>query len=458
MTEVIRPQPGPQTVFLSSPADIAVIGGAAGGGKTMALLLEPLRHIHNPRFSAVIFRRTFPQITQEGGLWEEAGNLYPQIGAVPRKSTLSWVFPSGATIRFAHLVHEKNKFDYQGAQIPLIEFDEATHFTADQFWYLLSRNRSMSGVKPYIRMSCNPDPESFVADLIEWWIDEDGYPIRERSGVLRWFKRLGTDLVWGDTREELLDPKNPAVQPKSFTFVPALLDDNKILEQVDPGYRARLMALDYVERMRLLFGNWRVKPSAGTLFNRDWIQIVDRVPETGTDCRYYDLAATIKTLKKTDPDYTASVLMRYAHPDFYIVDVQNLRAGPAEVENLVKRTIEEDFAAAREHDRYYRARWEIEPGSASMRESARWSRDLGGIDAYGDPVRLDKITRAKAFLSAAQNGRVKALQADWTNKWLDHMHNQPEIPHDDMWDATSGAFNQLMSSTITRPKLNVEIN
>lgn len=76
----IGPQKGPQEQFLSSPADIVIYGGAAGGGKSFALLLEGLRHISNPNFGAVIFRRNVNQITAEGGLWDTASEIYPYAG------------------------------------------------------------------------------------------------------------------------------------------------------------------------------------------------------------------------------------------------------------------------------------------------------------------------------------------------------------------------------------------
>ncbi|WP_234891282.1 terminase large subunit domain-containing protein [Sinorhizobium meliloti] len=182
---IIRPQPGPQTAFLVSPADIAIYGGSAGGGKTWALLMEPLRHIANPQFGAV-FRRSTVQVRNEGGLWDESEKLYPAIGASPKEHVLQWSFPSGASVSFAHLEHDKTVLNWQGSQIPLVCFDELTHFSAKQFWYMVSRNRSMSGVRPYIRATCNPDADSWVAELISWWIDQDtGLPIPERAGVLR---------------------------------------------------------------------------------------------------------------------------------------------------------------------------------------------------------------------------------------------------------------------------------
>jgi hypothetical protein len=185
--DLTRPQSGPQTAFLASPADIVVYGGAAGGGKSFGLLLEPLRHAQKPDFRAVVFRRTSPQITAGGGLWDTAAKVYPRLGADPNRSALKYRFPSGAEVAFRHLQHEETKHDYDGSQLALIGFDELTHFTATQFFYLLSRNRSTAGVRPYVRATCNPDAGSWVKPFIQWWIDPlTGYPIPERVGVLRW--------------------------------------------------------------------------------------------------------------------------------------------------------------------------------------------------------------------------------------------------------------------------------
>ena len=160
--QVIKPQVGYQQIALSSPADIVIGGAAAFVGKTFALLLDPLRHITNPNFGGVIFRRTSVQIRNEGGLWDTSVKLYPIVGGTPRESSLDWKFTSGAKLSFRHLEYEKNKYDWQGAQIPCIGFDELTHFSESMFFYLLSRNRSNCTVRPCVRATCNPDPESWV--------------------------------------------------------------------------------------------------------------------------------------------------------------------------------------------------------------------------------------------------------------------------------------------------------
>ncbi len=445
----IRPQPGPQTQFLATPADIAIYGGAAGGGKTFAELLEPLRHIHNPRFGAVIFRRTFPQIVSEGGLWDTSEEVYPLLGARSNQTARSWTFPSGATVAFSHMQYEKDRLSWQGSQIPLMEFDELCHFTEGQFWYLISRNRSTCGVRPYARGTCNPDPDSWVADFIAWWIGEDGYAIPERSGVLRWMVRVSDQVVWADSREELAQ-RYPDIPPKSVTFILSTLWDNKILMERDPGYLANLMSLPLVERERLLGdrqrgGNWKVRPAAGKVFSRGWFEIVEAAPAGGEDCRGWDFAATAKELKGDDPDYTAGVKVRRVNGVYYVLDCQAVQEGPAEVDRLFLNNSRQDGAAAAAAGARYRVRWEIEPGSAGIRESQRLVKLLDGLDARGVHPTGDKLTRARALAAQAEAGNVKLLRGPWNEAWLRHMHGQPDLPHDDIMDATALAYNELLA-------------
>jgi len=271
--QYIKPQSGYQEMALSSPADIVIGGGAAGVGKTFTLLLESLRNVNNKGFGGVIFRRTNPMIRAEGGLWDASEKLFSLIdGATPRRSQLEWSFTSGVKLKFSHLEYEKNIYDWQGSEIPLIGFDELTHFTKKMFFYLLSRNRSTSGVKPYVRATCNPDPDSWVREFIDWWIGEDGFPIPERQGVLRYFMVDNNNYIWGDSKEEVIEKgwhvleelcEKSGVAPdhfvKSLTFIGGSIYDNKELLKVDPGYLGNLNSQSEEEKSRLLMGNWNVK-------------------------------------------------------------------------------------------------------------------------------------------------------------------------------------------------------
>lgn len=284
--KTIKPQKGFQEQFLSSPADIVIGGGAAGVGKSYALLLEAMRHISNPGYSATIFRRTTKQVRTGGGLWDTSTNLYQYIEGIEMKdSILKHQFPSGATVNFSHLEHEKNIYDYQGAQIPFIGFDELTHFTAKMFFYLLSRNRSVCGVKPYIRATCNPEPLSWVARLLEWWIDQNtGFPIPERAGVIRYFTVYKNAYVWGNTAQEVID-QVPSYRNKSetmdsklkdliktLTFIPGKITDNQELLNVNPEYLANLLMQDEAERLKLLEGNWKVTVDGMEIFKYHKLQ------------------------------------------------------------------------------------------------------------------------------------------------------------------------------------------
>lgn len=298
---VIAPQKGYQTKVLTSKADIVIGGSGAGVGKTFSLLMDFLRGINNPKYGGVIFRRTTPQITNEGGLWdtsEDLFNLIPQSKSI--RTRLSWKFESGAKLKFSHLEYEKDKISYQGSQICMIGFDELTHFTESQFFYLLSRNRSTCGIRPFVRATCNPDSESWVANFIEWWICQDkhspmyGLPIPEREGVVRYFTRGKNNVfVWGDTPEEVVDNcpeiaevvmksgKDPKDLIKSLTFISGDIYENKQLIDQDPGYLASLLSLEEDLKNQLLGGNWKIKISDSNLF--------DYWAVSSLDSNFYDL-------------------------------------------------------------------------------------------------------------------------------------------------------------------------
>ena len=444
----ISAQPGPQTQFLQSPADIAIYGGAAGGGKTYALLLEPTRHLHNKNFGAVIFRRLIPSIKIEGGMWDESQGIYPQIGGSPLKGDLLWRWPNGVKITFAGIEYESDKYKYHGAQIALLQFDQLEEFTESMFFYMLSRNRSISGVKPYVRAGANPEP-GWLANFLDWWIEEDGFANLERAGVLRWFVRRGEQLHWGNSEEELVK-KFPEEYPKSVTFIPASVYDNKILLEKNPEYLSNLMALPPVDRARLLGdpkrgGNWKIKPEAGKVYNRSWYSYRGDLPDGGVDCLYWDLAATeadFKT-KGKGPSFTAAVNMRKVEAEYFIHHCYADQIGPAEVEKQFVELSHQMAAKALWSKTIFKVRWEQEPGSAGKRESRRLVQLLDGLDAKGLSVRAEKFVRGRAFASQSEARNVFLITAPWGEVWLDHMHNQPDTPFNDIHDATTGSYNVL---------------
>lgn len=434
---IIAPQPGPQTEFLSTPADFCIYGGAAGGGKSYGLLLEPLRHVNNPRFGAVIFRQSFTQITEEGALWDTAEEIYPYLGATSKKASLDWIFASGAKVGFAHLGGDSVKFKYQGAQIPLICFDELTHFSESSVFYLLSRNRSTCGVKPYIRATTNPDADSWIAEFIDWWIDEEGFPIPERSGVLRWWIRNAGEVIWASDPDWLRD-RFPTLKPKSFTFIRSTIHDNRILLDKDPDYLGNLQSLHPIDRARLLEGNWKIKNEAGKVFNRTWFEVVDHIPEGGQTVRFWDLAATERDVR-SNACYTAGVKLKRLGEDYFICDVIAEQVGPSGGDQLLLATAKQDGLDVW-------VRWELEGGSAGKRDEAHIKQLLRGFNAAGVKPLGDKVKRAKPLATDAFHGKVKVLRAPWTDQFLSWMHGFPEGVKD-ITDAASGAHAVLNTPT-----------
>ena len=439
-------QPGPQTLFGATPADIAIYGGAAGGGKSHAILIEPLRHYENSRFGAVCFRRTGAEITNVGGLWDKASNLYTQING--RARDLSWRFPSGAHVQFSGMEHDKDRFKWQGTELDLIEFDELTHFTAVQFWYVaLSRGRSTSGVKPYIRATCNPDPDSFVRPLIDWWIGDDGYAIPNRSGVVRAFIRHSDDqLEWFNSKKDAYAKygKGPEVRPLTLTFIHSLVTDNKILMAKNPEYYANLANLPLVDRERLLKGNWNIRPRPGNFYRREWFEILDAIPAGWSRViRFWDRAATKPSSGNPNPDWTRGLKI-YAYPNgtFLVANLVSAQETPGNVNKLIKNMATQDGYACLQM-------CQQDPGSAGKEEIENFHKLLAGHHTKSQTYSKDKQTRAKASSSGAEAGNIKVLRdANWNEVFFRELENFPEGAHDDIVDCLSGGYNELTGSPI----------
>ena len=434
-------------MFMASEADIVIYGGAAGGGKTYALLLEALRHKDVKHFGAVIFRKNYTQITAEGGLWDASEKIFSRVPDVEPKKTpkLHWKFKDGSKLTFAYLDREEDVKAWQGTEIAYIGFDELTHFSKRQFLYMLSRNRTTCGIKPYVRATCNPDADSWVAEFISWWINQDtGYPIPERSGMIRYMCVMDDVVRWGNSREELatecgIEPENC----KSVTFIASSLKDNKILMENDPGYLANLKALPLVDQERLLNGNWKIKAAAGLYFKRTQVgEMLEQLPNDIIKwARGWDLAATSED-EKGDPAYTAGVIIGKRKNGRYVVaDVINKRLSASEVRNLVKMTAQADKA------KYKRIteRLPQDPGQAGKEQAQSYVKMLAGFNVKVIPESGDKVTRAEPFAAQWQAGNVDVLIADWNEMYFNQLESFPESKFKDMVDASSNAFSEIES-------------
>lgn len=441
----ISPQAGPQTMFMASKADIVIYGGAAGGGKTHALLLEALRHKDVKGFGGIIFRKNYTQITAEGGLWDASHKLFSQVKNAESKKTpkLHWRFEGGGKLSFAHLEREEDLKSWQGTEIAYIAFDELTHFTKRQFLYMLSRNRTTCGVKPYVRATCNPDVDSWVADFISWWINQEtGYPIPERSGQVRYMCVLNDTIYWADNSEELTEKYDVSPEEcKTVTFIASRLEDNKILMESDPGYLANLKAMTEVDMERLLYGNWKIKASAGSFFKRTQIGefLVKAPDDLVAVCRAWDLAATDKD-ENDNAAYTAGVLMgKRKNGRFVILDVINQQLKAGDVRVLVSQTAMIDKV---KHPNV-RVRLPQDPGQAGKEQAQSYMTMLAGYDVVIKPESGDKATRAEPMAAQWQHGNFDIVVGEWNEEYFNQLESFPDSKFKDMVDASSSAFGEI---------------
>ena len=444
MVREIRPQKGPQEKFLATNADIAIYGGAAGGGKTHALLMGPLRHIFTQGYKAGIFRKNYNQITASGGLWDESLKMYSGISGAAsfRTPKFRWDFYNKGAVFFDYLYRNDDVLKWQGSQIAFIGFDELTHFSERQFFYMLSRNRSTCGVKPYVRATCNPDADSWVAEFISWWLDPDsGYPIPEHSGKIRYMARVEDEIVWADSSKGLTEQGIEKEKIKSVTFIASTLNDNKILLEKDPSYRANLENLPLVERERLLHGNWKIKPAAGMFFKRVQIgEILSTLPaDIISIVRAWDLAAT--DVKENDKAaFTAGVLMaKRANGRFLIVDVINQQLKAGDVRKLIRTTTELDNAKYG----YVRQRLPQDPGQSGKEQAQSYITMLSGYDVVTKLESGSKQTRAEPMAAQWQLGLFDVMSGPWNESYFNQLESFPESKFKDMVDASSSAFNEL---------------
>lgn len=275
-----EPQPK-QIEFMQRFEDEALYGGAAGGGKSDALVMEATRQVRIPYYKGIIFRRTFPQLKE---LLDKASLYYPRAfpGCKYNASTHTWHFPSGAQIIYGSMKDEASKYNHQGIAYDFIGFDELTHFTQTQYEYLRSRNRPNGpGTRCYMRSTCNPGGvgHGWVKAM---WIDA-GEPMKTMWEVV--------DIVHPDGHTEK--------QRKSKIFVPSSVFDNEILMRNDPGYVARLASMDEATRNALLYGDWNSfqgqvfrewRNDSSHYLDRQWTHVIEpfEIPSHWQIYRSYD--------------------------------------------------------------------------------------------------------------------------------------------------------------------------
>lgn len=442
--ETVGPQPGFQTAFCSSCADIAIGGGSAYSGKTFAELLIYLQHVGDPDARAVFFRRTLEEIKDEGGLWEVASRFYGRLGATSVPSRYRIIFPSGAVARFAHMEYESDRYRWKGAQVPVLFFDQLETFTELQFWYVVGHaNRSpRARIWPYTRGSVNPDPDSFLRELLAWWIDDEtGLAIPERSGVLRWLRRRGDTLDWYD---------EPGEGRLSITYIPGSPYENRIGIEADPDYiETHLGNLPEVEKQRLLYGNWNARPHVGDYMRGEMFRTVGAAPSAGRAVRGWDLASLSEEEAKKDSPWTVGLRMRHHEGRFYIEDVRRQHSAPDDVDLMIDAASLDDGPSVMQD-------FPTDPGQAGKYQANFFAKLLAGRPFQTSPEAGDRFERGRGFISQARAGNVFLVAGPWNAAFRREMESiAPGAKIMDQYHAALRSMNALVGPTPKRKRIGV---
>lgn len=445
---IYGPASAKQQMFLTCNADIIIYGGGAGCGKSHCALLKALGQINDRYFRGVFIRQTRTQLTQSGGLFDEAKQMYKPFKPKFHEQKLSATFPSGAVISFAGLDRAEDRYNFDGGQYSLVVFDEAQHQQEVSVLYLMSRLRSKAQMSSQLVMTCNPLYNSFLRNWVEWHLDpETGIPIPERDGVIRYFTNDGGKPTFALTREEMLK-KCPHVEPEhilTITFISANIFDNPIGIQKNPKYLAFLLGLQRVEKMRLLEGSWYAKEEAAGYFKGDWLEVVNIRPAQVTKrVRAWDISGSIKSEANPNPDWTAGVLMsRDKYGKYCIEDVERFRD---RAHGVLERIIQTAIHDGADVDIIIPA----DPGAAGKAYAQSIVKELAerGFYARIFQASQSKVLRFQPFAAVAEARHVSICRGLWNDEYLDELENfdGSRKVKDDMVDATSDAFKCLAQS------------
>ena len=399
------PTPKQSAFLLMNNTKEILYGGAAGGGKSVAQLMAALQFVDISGYSAILFRRTYADLSLPGALIDMSKQwLQPfvQTGEVRwSEKEKVYKFPSGATLSFGYLESDNDCYRYQGSEFQYIGMDECTHISPKNYRYLFSRLRKKKSLNVPLRFRASCNPGGLYSDF--------------------YYNRF---FVEGEENGRI--------------FISAGIVDNPYLDEAE--YKEALAELDPVTRAQLEDGNWNVR-EAGDVFDRNWFPIVpaDTLPLNAPSVRFWDLASIDPrkraNKKMKDPDYTVGFKMRQYQGMYIIDDIIRVQKKPNEVESIIKATALTDG-----HNTAIEM--EQEPGSSGAITIDHYSRNvLPDYDFKGISSTGSKIERARQPSSAAQAGRIMVSnQCRNITAFFDELDVFPYGAHDDTIDGLSGAM------------------
>lgn len=409
------PTPKQRAFLLMNDTKEILYGGAAGGGKSVAQLMGALQFVDIPGYSAILFRKTYADLSLPGALIDLSKQwLMPFVESNEvrwSEKEKQYTFPSGATLNFGYLESDNDCYRYQGAEFQYIGMDECTHISPSNYRYMFSRLRKKKDMQVPLRFRATCNPGGQYGEY--------------------YYQRF---FVEGSENGRI--------------FISAGLSDNPHLDA--EAYREALQELDPIEREQLLNGNWEIKAN-GDLFDRHWFQIVPHheIPSGAQHVRFWDLAGTDPSKRrgknKREPDWSVGFKLAHYQGMYWIEDIVRVQKKPHELEELISGTASVDGTSCV-------IRMEQEPGSSGIITIDHYARKvLNGYNFAGVPSTGSKVERARAASAAAQAGRV--FISDRCRNMLPFMDEADLFPygaHDDTIDGFSGAFNYFRNSTLLR--------
>lgn len=420
-----------QREFIDCTAREALFGGGGGGGKTDGALMRLLKWADIPGYAGLALRVNFAQMMKSDAILSRAIEWWagrPMVKYDVQKHMFKFSCPGGGTseISFGHMDSALSFYDYQGMAAQQVVFDELTHFQLNPYTYLFSRQRK---------------PATGPASQIPLFMGATANP----GGVgHRWvYDRF----------------INPETRRPHTVWISSTVEDNPSVDLV--SYEESLAELDPVTRAQLRHGSWE-ELAPGDFFDQsNFVLIDDPPPYLDGQVRFWDFASSDETKKKKKhgPDPTASCRMGFVNEPgdpargipaerlYYVLDVTEDWWTAGDVPTRVGLQAHQDTVSVP-------VRWEMEGGSSGAIASEKAIKpELPGFDADGIRSTGSKVERARPFAARVAKRKVFVLKRQWTKKWLEQHHQFPAVDHDDMVDATDGAYNFLEELPSAMPKV-----
>lgn len=392
------PNEGPQQDFLSCEAFEVLTGGARGGGKSEALIMDALGQVEHPEYRGIFFRLTYPDLAQ---LIERTQRRYPLLypDAKWNNTEKTWTFPSGAKLIFRYLKNENDWTHYQGHEYHWMGFEELTQFSETQYLNLIPSCRtSVPGIKCFVRATTNP------GNLGHNWVKArfiDPYPV-------------GGKVI----KEYVRDPHTMEIKVRTRAFFPSTFRDNPQLLEADPDYVLRLMMLPEADRKAMMDGDWdayignvfRFSPG---IHRWKWADFkrrfkTDRIPKHWKRYRAMDWGyAKPFSIQwfAVEPDSGMSILYREWYgvktkPNGEVVANEGVRLEP----RVVAQKIKDIEKAAGE--------WDNENDMSlvtGVADPAMWNKQAG--DTGGGPSIMEKFNVVGVYFNKGKNDRIPGKQS-----------------------------------------------